>query len=120
MTSMTSPQAIHLLLCEEGAFHTNQKIDIRHAVGSSGWQVILGKKRGCMSAETWFPNRALMWEPQPDMSRLLALELVAASDSARKFSRAMARPILPNPSLSNVHKHLVFVSICVKSSVVVH
>ena len=110
---------MHLLLCEDGAFHTNQKIDIRHAVGSQGWQVILGKKRP-YGSETWYPNRAMMWEPKPDVVRLLALELVAATDPGRKFSRAMARPILPNPSLSNVHKHLFFVSICVKSSVVVH
>ena len=81
-----------MLLCEDGAFHTNQKIDIRHAVGSQGWQVILGKKRGCNSTETWFPNRALMWEPQPDMFRLLALELVAASDSARKFLTTKSIP----------------------------
>ena len=77
---------MHLLLCEEGAFHTNQKIDIRHAVGSQGWQVILGKKRDDKTcSETWYPNRALMWEPQPEMHRILALELVASSDSARKF-----------------------------------
>ena len=75
---------MHLLLCEDGAFHTNQKIDIRHAVGDNGWQVIIGKKRGGLS-ETWYPNRALMWEPQPEMHRILALELVASSDSARKF-----------------------------------
>ena len=76
---------MHLLLCEDGAFHTNQKIDIRHAVGEHGWQVIIGKKRGDGLSETWYPNRALMWEPQPEMHRILALELVASSDSARKF-----------------------------------
>ena len=46
----------------------------------------------CNSAETWFPNRALMWEPQPDMFRLLALELVAASDPARKFLTTKSIP----------------------------
>ena len=71
-------------------FLTNQKTEIRHAIGNNGWQCILGKKRAAtgVTAETWFPNRALIWEPQPDVWRVLALELVAASDTHRKSPTA--------------------------------
>ena len=71
-------------------FSTNQKIEVRHAIGANGWQCILGKKRtvtGVIS-ETWYPSRALLWEPQPDMRRVLAIEMVAASDTHRKSSTA--------------------------------
>ena len=36
------------------------------------------------TTETWYPARALIWEPQPEGKRVLALELVAASDGHRK------------------------------------
>ena len=67
-------------------FHPNQKIEIRHATDTSGWQCILGKKKTMtrMASETWFPQRALFWEPLHDVWRVLALELVAASDGHRK------------------------------------
>ena len=96
MTSMTSPQAIHLLLCEEGAFHTNQKIDIRHAVGPMGWQVHLGKKSGSNGGtETWYPSRALIWEPLPDTPRLLAIELVSASSSSSSPRKCRTAKSIP-------------------------
>ena len=38
--------------------------------------------------ETWYPHKALVWEPQPDQPKVLAIELVASSDVSRKLPAA--------------------------------